>query len=67
MNECKNCYTCIYCYSEPYGYEVWCPMSGRTIDNGFGEGDSSPCKQYIPTKSIFSFTNLTHSEEPLPF
>jgi len=67
MYECKSCYTCIYCYRETSGYEVWCPVTGKIIDNGFGEGCSDSCERYIPERSLYTSANNAYDEEPLLF
>jgi hypothetical protein len=62
MNE-RSCYSCIYCTSELHEYAVWCSETGKTIDDGFGEGDCNTCSRFIPCRSLV----YSSDSEPLPF
>ncbi|OPZ85626.1 MAG: hypothetical protein BWY74_03859 [Firmicutes bacterium ADurb.Bin419] len=65
MNE-NSCYSCGCCIRDIHDYATWCAKTGKTIDDGFGEGDCSTCEHYIQVRSLYSFS-YTIVDEPLPF
>lgn len=63
----NSCYNCRYCIREVHEYETWCHETSKVINNSFGEGDSEPCKQYVPAGKLYAFSYAFDYDEPLPF
>lgn len=66
-SELNSCFNCRYCLSDLSEYSTWCSETGKIINDGFDEGDSDPCKWYLPSRNLYAFSYAHDPDEILPF